>query len=672
MASQERLEYFISAAFKDEGVRQAMQAFGKLNAESAKVVNELNRISDAGARAGQKIRDSRTPYAQLGMQVNQLGTQLASGTNFAVAFAQQIGDVGWALQNANGVLGVVGRFLAGPWGAMVAIGATALTPLIDKLFQSKAAAEAARNAHLNFLDAVRQGKRAELVQAESQLTALQERRLKLEIRLDNAEKTKGFNRQYELQQIPKIREELKKLNNEIAWQQQAVDQGNAAMYSETAARDTSVRAIRSHSSAVSGNSAAVDQNALKIKSLVDSIQESINIYTSLDKGTGKAKNKLEEFNQKVDDLSKLKGGAEVVERLKVGIEGVRRGIMDENSNKALEEFIKLTDTLSNKTLPDWKVKLNELSNSYNALTEEQRNNVDNIKRFQTGVEAIVGGPINDAIKKYDDLIAKANGVDDSFEVMRQQFVDSIAAAQQMGRDVSVLNEQLAILDQKHSELKIAERNAEIRKSFESIGMSVNDAFKGMLTAGMSWKDGMKGIINAVIDELWRLFVVQQIVGMVKNVLGGFLGGGGGLKMPSVASQVSASDAVLSNIVSNSQAGAVFIPGTNLIDWSKTFDPIGKNANGTPSWQGGLTWVGERGPELVNLPRGAGVIPAHRASQMGSGGINITVDARGSADPAAVRAQVQQGILEAAPAIVAAAQQRTVAGLRRPKLGGAMQ
>ena len=560
MASQERLEYFISAAFKDEGVRQAMQAFGKLNAESAKVVNELNRISDAGARAGQKIRDSRTPYAQLGMQVNQLGTQLASGTNFAVAFAQQIGDVGWALQNANGVLGVVGRFLAGPWGAAVAIGATALTPLIDKLFQSKAAAEAARNAHLNFLDAVRQGKRAELIQAESQLTALQERRLKLETRLDNAEKTKGFNRQYELQQIPKVKEELKKLNNEIAWQQQAVDQGNAAMYSETAARDTSVRAIKSHSGAVSGNSAAVDQNAIKIKSLVDSIQESINIYTSLDKGAGKAKNKLEEFNQKVDALSKLKGGAAIVKKLKVGIEDVRRGIMDEGAKDAISAFS------------------------------------DELERLSVAMNI-----------PYEDMKAK-----------------------------------LAELG-----AKIPEQNDEIKKSFESIGMSVNDAFKGMLTAGSSWKDGMKGIINAVIDELWRLYVVQQIVGMVKNVLGGFLGGGGGLKMPSVASQISASDALLTGK----------FPG---------------NANGTPSWQGGLTWVGERGPELVNLPRGAGVIPAHRASQMGGGGMTINVDARGSADPAAVRAQVQQGILEAAPAIVAAAQQRTVAGLRRPKLGGAMQ
>jgi TP901 family phage tail tape measure protein len=36
--------------------------------------------------------------------------------------------------------------------------------------------------------------------------------------------------------------------------------------------------------------------------------------------------------------------------------------------------------------------------------------------------------------------------------------------------------------------------------------------------------------------------------------------------------------------------------------------IGNNADGTRNWRGGLTWVGEEGPELVHLPRGSKVIP----------------------------------------------------------------
>jgi hypothetical protein len=58
------------------------------------------------------------------------------------------------------------------------------------------------------------------------------------------------------------------------------------------------------------------------------------------------------------------------------------------------------------------------------------------------------------------------------------------------------------------------------------------------------------------------------------------------------------------------------------------------ANGTPSAPGGLAMVGERGPELVNLPRGSQVVTAENTRQMlsGSGGgltYAPTIDARGA-------------------------------------------
>ena len=64
--------------------------------------------------------------------------------------------------------------------------------------------------------------------------------------------------------------------------------------------------------------------------------------------------------------------------------------------------------------------------------------------------------------------------------------------------------------------------------------------------------------------------------------------------------------------------------------------VGKNAMGTDNWRGGPTWVGERGPEIVNLPRGAQVIPNHRigaASGGGAGGgpveVRVHVDQDGN-------------------------------------------
>lgn len=78
-------------------------------------------------------------------------------------------------------------------------------------------------------------------------------------------------------------------------------------------------------------------------------------------------------------------------------------------------------------------------------------------------------------------------------------------------------------------------------------------------------------------------------------------------------------------------------------------------------------VGERGPELFT-PSGHGRIIAN--DNMG-GGMVFNIDARGATDPEAVRQQVQQGILEAAPSIVAAAEQRTISSLRRPRLAGVL-
>ena len=51
--------------------------------------------------------------------------------------------------------------------------------------------------------------------------------------------------------------------------------------------------------------------------------------------------------------------------------------------------------------------------------------------------------------------------------------------------------------------------------------------------------------------------------------------------------------------------------------------VGVNASGTPNWRGGWTTVGEKGPELMNLPRGTQIIP-HEASLNTPMGGSITI------------------------------------------------
>ncbi len=72
---------------------------------------------------------------------------------------------------------------------------------------------------------------------------------------------------------------------------------------------------------------------------------------------------------------------------------------------------------------------------------------------------------------------------------------------------------------------------------------------------------------------------------------------------------------------------------SLPDWftgSVTGEPMqapsrlipGANASGTDYWRGGPTWVGERGPEILNVPRGSQIISNEEARGMGNTYVTI--------------------------------------------------
>lgn len=74
-------------------------------------------------------------------------------------------------------------------------------------------------------------------------------------------------------------------------------------------------------------------------------------------------------------------------------------------------------------------------------------------------------------------------------------------------------------------------------------------------------------------------------------------------------------------------------GQNVTNASAAASNVARNASGTESWKGGRTWVGEEGPEVVELPRGSRVIPNNRANQISNATNNyyITIDAKNVTD-----------------------------------------
>ena len=80
-------------------------------------------------------------------------------------------------------------------------------------------------------------------------------------------------------------------------------------------------------------------------------------------------------------------------------------------------------------------------------------------------------------------------------------------------------------------------------------------------------------------------------------------------------------------------------GASARAWDNGFGRnIGRNADGTDYWPGGLTWVGERGPELVSLPQGSRVYNAEDSRNMGgTNNYYLTVQSRDMETVAAMTA-----------------------------------
>lgn len=68
------------------------------------------------------------------------------------------------------------------------------------------------------------------------------------------------------------------------------------------------------------------------------------------------------------------------------------------------------------------------------------------------------------------------------------------------------------------------------------------------------------------------------------------------------------------------------------DWMNgSLVSIPGNALGTNNWRGGASWVGENGPEIMNIPRGAQIIPNNKLGGGGGGSFTYApvIDARGA-------------------------------------------
>jgi uncharacterized phage infection (PIP) family protein YhgE len=529
-----------------------------------------NNVIDAQSRA---LRSARQGQQQLGMQINDFATSVSTGASVTQAFNQQIGQVGYAMSMMGGRLGAVGRFLAGPWSIAVIGASMVLGPLIEQLFEAATAADDAGKAFADAMERFNEG----LPTASAIADVMSEG--------TEAIATASAARARALRQLEQMES-----SSIIGMPAQGLE-----------ARNNIIAGLRR----------TVAEESEIIRDTRQNLQQAI----SLERDRNSQTSRIEAEGQRLRDAARpervrdIETAAERLEKLREAL-----NLAAAPAEVLRDRLTALSDAIAAGTIN---------ANEFRLSVREALGVANDGDLLQTQVEAL-----NRALS--------ANII--TFEEYSQRLLELAPAARHAREELRGLLEipPFELPDISAGVAALVEENRDrirgytddMKDSFDQVGASVSEAFKGMLTGAQGWREGLRGIINAVIDQLWKLYVVQQIVGFVTDSLGSI-----GLPFPG--------------------------PDGRAVGGSVT-------AN-TPYL------VGERGPELF-MPRGNGtIIPNHNMGG-GGGGSSITlhVDARGAGDPAAVRQQVQMGIAEAAPQLIAMAEASTMRTLGRPRLAGGMR
>ncbi|MDD5502476.1 MAG: hypothetical protein PHH26_03310 [Candidatus Thermoplasmatota archaeon] len=141
---------------------------------------------------------------------------------------------------------------------------------------------------------------------------------------------------------------------------------------------------------------------------------------------------------------------------------------------------------------------------------------------------------------------------------------------------------------------------------QNIFNGIIDFFKNLPQNAWNWLVAMKDKFVAIVPEILTVAqklgqtiydgiidFVKSIPGKAADLLFGIVD-----KVKNIASSIKTA---ISNIGKGAAAGS-----------AAASSAVGHLASGTSNWRGGAAWVGEHGPELLNLPKGSQVIPNNQA------------------------------------------------------------
>lgn len=306
-----------------------------------------------------------------------------------------------------------------------------------------------------------------------------------------------------------------------------------------------------------------------------------NITTNVSQMTDEVIAKLEE--QKVEGLKHLKemldkstsmSEEEKEEAIRIATEKYDTEIQKAQEGKARIEEILLEAKEKNRSITEEErleiegILTSLKDNSINLMTEsqlEQETILQNLKENATRLTAeMMANVVANSIEQKQKTIAEAE----------EQYQKVVATAEMLKKDGTAESKELA-------ENMIAEakrQKEETIKEAEEMHQKVLDELKRQGGDLIKQIDLDNGKIKSKWQELKEWFANNPIIRTIRTIF----------EDDPVARDLERRDRV---------------------------NPVGRNAMGTNYWRGGLTWVGEQGPELIELPRGSKVYSNQKSMEM---------------------------------------------------------
>ncbi len=217
---------------------------------------------------------------------------------------------------------------------------------------------------------------------------------------------------------------------------------------------------------------------------------------------------------------------------------------------------------------------------------------DHNEGLREQVVFLIGG--EEALRNMERArIANAIATKEDTLAMLQNTEGNTAMTEAIRQQIAALRDRLGLIDQ----VDVAEKMRVEVEKLQNLKDSFSDALVQPLVDFVNQTKSAKDAFRSFLNSIQQMLTEKAARGLADYIFGGKTSGGFDFS-------------TIFKLFSGFFGGSTYLPVTDAVP------PVfGGFARGTSFAYGGRAWVGENGPELVDLPRGARVIPNKQSMQM---------------------------------------------------------